>query len=210
MRSAAVFVAVAVLAGALSACASIVGRSHDEAGEPNSGVTGAIIKRPAVQDPNSLDLGNGIESVEDYDLDTQSAGMNKTVGSVDAERDREIDSIVNTITAEPPKTSAAPAATTPKASAKPGVKRRRRPAVPAVQPLSNAEPSGVTAGTRAPTRESEVTLPPLPARAGVSDAAEQQALKEHEAKVIAKPLWRRVHDQEIANDPAHESSPRGF
>ena len=209
MRNALVFLALLGLAASLAGCASTGPRS--EVGAPDGGVTGATLRRAAVQSPDTLDFGGDVQTVEAYDLDASAAGVSNTIGGDDAARDQEIDAIVNTITkndkpaATPVSSPMMPAAAPAMAPAAPPA---RRPAVP---PLSKAggsasTASGVTAAIS--HQKTRPGLPPLPAPAAAGPTAEQQDMAARQEALFPKPLWRRIQEQK-GNPPQH-SMPRGL
>ncbi|MFZ1990037.1 MAG: hypothetical protein WAW96_09740 [Alphaproteobacteria bacterium] len=62
----------------------------------SKGVTGATIKRAAVPGGH-VDFGTDVNSIENYDLDTQGASVANPVDTSDFARDEEIDSVVSKI-----------------------------------------------------------------------------------------------------------------
>jgi len=62
----------------------------------SKGVTGATVKRAAVPGGH-VDFGTDVNSVENYDLDTQGASVANPVDISDFARDQEIDSIASKV-----------------------------------------------------------------------------------------------------------------
>ncbi len=192
MRKLFVFTAISALLFGLSACAS------SGPGKQAEGVTGATIKRAAVGG-NFVDFGHDANSVENYDLQSQSVSLDNPIAT-DEERDQEIDAIVNTISNDDAVSPSAPP---------PGNSQRPVPAVPEDSQRSELSgPSiGVTGGVAPVT--GQVQLPPVPESAGNPAAGEDATMAAERERLFPKPRWRREHEsktQKSQSVPASASA----
>lgn len=189
MRKVFVSVAVGSLILGLGACTGGTGKQAGAA----DGVTGATIKRAAVGG-NYVDFGGDANSVENYDLQTQSASVDNPVAS-DAQRDQEIDQIVNRISDDDAPSSAQPV---PRAN----FQIRPAPAVPQSSRGGSGSSIGVT-GSVVPA-DDLLPLPSLPDSAGNPAAGEDAAMAAERDRLFPKPRWRR----ELESKPrASQSAP---
>jgi hypothetical protein len=211
MRNALISLALLSLVGGFSGCASVDPRP--EVGAPGGGVTGATVKRAAVQNPDSVDFGGDIQTVENYDLDASAAGVSNTISGADTARDQEIDAIVNTITKEdepvatPISNSAVRPAMAPAAPVAPSMHRPAVPPLPKAGGSASAA-SGVSAAIS--HQRAQPGLPPLPLQTASGPTPEQQEMAARQEALFPKPLWRRLHDEKAMGSPPQAPMPRGF
>lgn len=168
----------------LSACAGGPGK-----GKQAEGVSGATIKRAAVNG-NYVDFGHDVNSVESYDLRSQSASVDNPVAS-DAQRDEEIDTIVNGISngnSPPSGQSQMP----------PGNTMAPAPAVPtSPHGMLPTNSSGTTGSIAA--EAGTVQLPALPENVGNPADVEDAAMAAERERLFPKPRWRRELDNKSQN-----------
>jgi hypothetical protein len=167
-------------------------------------MTGATIKRAAVQNPNMVDFGGDVETVDFYDLSAAEAGMDHPGSSGDVTRDREIDAIVNKITGdEGNKPAAAPAV-----AGKPA-----GPAQTGDQASQPTEGQGTTSLINNETKADEVSSEPAATGESATLTAavtEMVPAAGYQSGPLPKPRWRREHDEKVAKEPARHALPRGL
>jgi hypothetical protein len=192
MRRVIVSVAISALIVGLSACANPGPRP--QAGEAD-GVTGATIKRAAVLGDH-VDFGGDVNSVENYDLQTQGASVGNPVDASDLARDNEIDSIVNKISNDHSASSTAQPQSNDAKSA---------PAVPSLSRRSELLRQGAAAGVTGSVepKGAASALPPLPDSVSNPTAGEDAQMAADQARLFPKPLWRRELEKKSQAAPSN-------